>query len=161
MVITLDSQLLLNHLDTSEKGVRLMVDQAFGNCPQYIQTRELDRVNPTTMPASHVEELVQLDSRAQTLIQQSDTFFVASSVSNGSGEASQSELASSAARSATAIFAGSVTGEPYLSSAISLGPTRVLLTFSDRMDGMVNTALFYRISAPDLRIVAAQGGAAG
>ncbi|MEH6592839.1 MAG: pyridoxamine 5'-phosphate oxidase family protein [Halioglobus sp.] len=76
-------------LDTSEKGVRLMVDQAFGNCPQYIQTRELDRVDPTTMPASHVEELVQLDSRAQTLIQQSDTFFVASSVSNGSGEASE------------------------------------------------------------------------
>jgi ferredoxin-NADP reductase/predicted pyridoxine 5'-phosphate oxidase superfamily flavin-nucleotide-binding protein len=66
--------------------IRLAIDQAFGNCPQYIQSRELQYIDSKTMPASTVIELDKLDSRAQALIQQSDTFFVASSVNTGSGE---------------------------------------------------------------------------
>ena len=71
------------------------------------------------------------------------------------GEIARSESASIPTRGVTPIFTGSLVGEPYLSSAISLGPTRVLLTFSERMDGMVNVVPFYRIAAPDLEIVAA------
>ncbi len=69
--------------------IRLAIDQAFGNCPQYIQSRELQYIDSKTMPASTVNELDKLDSRAQALIQNSDTFFVASSVNTGSGEVNE------------------------------------------------------------------------
>ena len=83
------NRLAAHIVESTGSGIRLAVDQAFGNCPQYIQTRELQRVVPATMPTSSVTELTELDSRARALIQQSDTFFVASSVSNGSGAASE------------------------------------------------------------------------
>lgn len=72
----------------SAEGIHLAVDQAFGNCPQYIQTRDLEQVDAASMPGSQVHDLVALDSRARALIQQSDTFFVASYADTGSGEAS-------------------------------------------------------------------------
>ena len=72
----------------SADGMRLAVDQAFGNCPQYIQTRDLEQVNADSMPTTRVHEVVRLDSRARALIEQSDTFFVASYADTGSGEAS-------------------------------------------------------------------------
>ena len=72
----------------SADGMRLAVDQAFGNCPQYIQTRDLEQVDADSMPTTRVHEVVRLDSRARALIQQSDTFFVASHADTGSGEAS-------------------------------------------------------------------------
>ena len=72
----------------SAEGMHLAVDQAFGNCPQYIQTRDLEQVAAASMPTTLVHELVTLDSRARALIQQSDTFFVASYADTGSGEAS-------------------------------------------------------------------------
>ncbi|MFT6958408.1 MAG: ferredoxin-NADP reductase [Halieaceae bacterium] len=75
--------------ESSSEHIQLEVDQSFGNCPQYIQTRELERLAPETMPATSIDEITELDEKASTLIQQSDTFFVASSVSNGSGEASE------------------------------------------------------------------------
>lgn len=77
------------------------------------------------------------------------------------GDLVQGESAPSMPRGGTAIFTGSVTGEPYLASAISLGPTRVLLTFSEPMAGSVNVVPFYRIAAPDLVITAASQGAGG
>ena len=73
----------------SDQRVRLAVDQSFGNCPQYIQTRDLERVEPGSMPPASVEEFLELDSRARDLIQHSDTFFVASAVDTGSGDASE------------------------------------------------------------------------
>ena len=83
------NRLAAHIIESSVDHIQLAVDQSFGNCPQYIQTRELERVERETMPATSVEEITELDERARTLIQQSDTFFVASSVSNGSGEASE------------------------------------------------------------------------
>jgi ferredoxin-NADP reductase/predicted pyridoxine 5'-phosphate oxidase superfamily flavin-nucleotide-binding protein len=81
---------LAGHIaERADDGIRLTVDQAFGNCPQYIQTRELERVDTAAMPRTRVEDIVELDSRARALIQQSDTFFVASYVDNGSGEANE------------------------------------------------------------------------
>ncbi len=76
-------------VESGDNGIRLAVDQSFGNCPQYIQTRELTRLDASAMPAIRVEDIVELDARARAMIQQSDTFFVASHVNNGSGEASE------------------------------------------------------------------------
>ncbi|SDT63908.1 pyridoxamine 5'-phosphate oxidase family protein [Pseudomonas granadensis] len=59
-------------------GFELSVDQAFGNCPQYIQLRQFQRVpltDPKTRPAQHLDTL---DEAALALIASADTFFVAS-----------------------------------------------------------------------------------
>lgn len=59
-------------------GFELSVDQAFGNCPQYIQLRQFQRVplsDPQTRPAQH---LTSLDEAARVLVAGADTFFVAS-----------------------------------------------------------------------------------
>lgn len=61
-------------------GFELSVDQAFGNCPQYIQLRQFQRVSlsdPQTRPAQHLNSL---DEAACALIASADTFFVASYV---------------------------------------------------------------------------------
>lgn len=52
-------------------------------------------------------------------------------------------------------FIGSTGAEPYWASAISLGPTRVLLTLSDRMSSNVGNWRLYRIASPDLGLIAA------
>jgi ferredoxin-NADP reductase/predicted pyridoxine 5'-phosphate oxidase superfamily flavin-nucleotide-binding protein len=64
----------------SARGFEVSVDQAFGNCPQYIQLRQFQRVpltDPQTRPA---EYLHGLDDAAVALIAGADTFFVASYV---------------------------------------------------------------------------------
>ncbi|PSU45511.1 FAD-binding oxidoreductase [Photobacterium frigidiphilum] len=66
----------------SENGFQLHVDQAFGNCPQYIQTRELDMLDPTLLPTPSIEHIHTFDEQAKALIANSDTFFVASYVDN-------------------------------------------------------------------------------
>ena len=62
------------------QGLSVAVDQAFGNCPQYIQLRQFERVplaDPATRPAQHLDAL---DDAARAMIQVADTFFVASYV---------------------------------------------------------------------------------
>ncbi len=64
----------------SAEGFEVSVDQAFGNCPQYIQLRQFQRValtDPQTRPAEHLDIL---DDAASALIAGADTFFVASYV---------------------------------------------------------------------------------
>lgn len=66
--------------DLHDHGFNLSVDQAFGNCPQYIQLRQFQRValsDPQTRPAQHLDTL---DDAAISLIESADTFFVASYV---------------------------------------------------------------------------------
>ena len=58
-----------------DDGLTVRVDQSFGNCPQYIQTR---RPAPRGVAPAGVEPLVGLDDEARALIASSDTFFVAS-----------------------------------------------------------------------------------
>ncbi|MCU0117195.1 pyridoxamine 5'-phosphate oxidase family protein [Pseudomonas sp. B2M1-30] len=63
-----------------EAGFELTVDQSFGNCPQYIQLRQFQRVpltDPATRPAEHLDGL---DAAAVALIETADTLFVASYV---------------------------------------------------------------------------------
>ncbi|MFJ2538209.1 pyridoxamine 5'-phosphate oxidase family protein [Pseudomonas sp. NPDC087614] len=61
-------------------GFDVTVDQAFGNCPQYIQLRQFQRVpltDPASRPARHLDAL---DDAGAALIASADTFFIASYV---------------------------------------------------------------------------------
>jgi len=68
-------------------GFELTVDQAFGNCPQYIQAREYYQVDTNEMPKLEVIAIQNFDADALALIARSDTFFVASFVADGSNAA--------------------------------------------------------------------------
>ena len=58
-------------------GFTITVRQSFGNCPQYIQRRELSRGAPSP-PATPARRLESLDADARSLIERADTFVVAS-----------------------------------------------------------------------------------
>ena len=58
-----------------DDGLAVGIAQSFGNCAQYIQTRT---PSPRAAAATPVETLDRLDAAARTLIEASDTFFVAS-----------------------------------------------------------------------------------
>ena len=62
-------------------GFSVTVDQAFGNCPKYIQTRDLEfsHGEPSIDPG-RLERLDHLDDNATSTIGAADTFFVASYV---------------------------------------------------------------------------------
>ncbi|MDR6676569.1 2Fe-2S iron-sulfur cluster-binding protein [Pseudomonas oryzihabitans] len=61
------------------QGFHLAVDQSFGNCPRYIQPRDLHLpAEPDTLPVPPAEHLASLDDDARRLIEGADTFFVAS-----------------------------------------------------------------------------------
>lgn len=60
-------------LDT--RGLTVAIDQSFGNCAQYIQTR---RPTPLSRIGTAAEELARLDPAARSTIAGADTFFVAS-----------------------------------------------------------------------------------
>ncbi|VVO97121.1 pyridoxamine 5'-phosphate oxidase family protein [Pseudomonas fluorescens] len=71
--------------DLGVNGFDVSVDQAFGNCPQYIQLRQFQRVplsDPQTRPPQHLDSL---DDAATALIEGADTFFVASYVDTEGG----------------------------------------------------------------------------
>ena len=68
------------------EGFGLTVDQAFGNCPQYIQTRAVDFVRDPQEPprtAAPIDRFSTLDAAARAMIGTADTFFVASYVRTG------------------------------------------------------------------------------
>jgi ferredoxin-NADP reductase/predicted pyridoxine 5'-phosphate oxidase superfamily flavin-nucleotide-binding protein len=83
------NRLAAHIIESTDTQISLQVDQAFGNCPQYIQSRELERLDDELLPVSTVQVLKKLDARAQALIASSDTFFVASFVSNNTGDTSE------------------------------------------------------------------------
>jgi predicted pyridoxine 5'-phosphate oxidase superfamily flavin-nucleotide-binding protein/ferredoxin len=71
-----------------ETGLTLGVDQAFGNCPQYIQPRTLTWLECAADEQQNVEKITAYDNAALKLIGCSDTFFVASSLGRNDNEAS-------------------------------------------------------------------------
>ncbi len=76
--------------ESNEGEIAVKVDQAFGNCPQYIQTRGLEFVRDPSAPAmaSAVDEFVTLDEQARATVSKADTFLVSSYVlSDGSSPA--------------------------------------------------------------------------
>jgi len=66
--------------ETSAVGFQLNVDQSFGNCPQYIQTRALDFTREPENAANRGSQIKfnQIMDDAKELIEASDTFFVSS-----------------------------------------------------------------------------------
>ncbi|MFQ3789247.1 pyridoxamine 5'-phosphate oxidase family protein [Halomonas sp. A29] len=69
------------------EGIRVSVDQSFGNCPQYIQQREVDW--QTGQEAPPVSRQVSIASRVgRALLAQADTFFIATRAGE-LGDASQ------------------------------------------------------------------------
>ena len=65
-----------------DHGFTMAVEQAFGNCPQYIQTRTPIRAAspPAPPPAISPERSSSLDDPARQALRAADTFFVASAV---------------------------------------------------------------------------------
>ncbi|MFY1706072.1 pyridoxamine 5'-phosphate oxidase family protein [Tritonibacter scottomollicae] len=58
------------------EGFEIAVDLSFGNCPQYIQTRDL--LWPANPPAPEATALADWDARSRALVARADTFFIAS-----------------------------------------------------------------------------------
>jgi ferredoxin-NADP reductase/predicted pyridoxine 5'-phosphate oxidase superfamily flavin-nucleotide-binding protein len=70
----------------------LQVEQAFGNCPQYIQARNFTfSADPAEPFVACTELLWKLDAEANALIRAADTFFVASYV-DPEGDASRRQI---------------------------------------------------------------------
>jgi predicted pyridoxine 5'-phosphate oxidase superfamily flavin-nucleotide-binding protein len=63
-------------------GLTVAIEQSFGNCAQYIQTRT---PAPHARPPAATEALSALDDAARRVIEQADTFFVASRSRAGLG----------------------------------------------------------------------------
>ncbi|WP_137173152.1 pyridoxamine 5'-phosphate oxidase family protein [Massilia sp. HP4] len=67
---------LLSHTDA---GLRIDVDQSFGNCPRYIQLREFSFEREPDAPfTGQAQHLDALDPAARALVAGADAFFVAS-----------------------------------------------------------------------------------
>ncbi|NMC23036.1 MAG: pyridoxamine 5'-phosphate oxidase [Serratia sp.] len=62
--------------------IEIVVDQSFGNCPQYIQIRKLTDV-PVSRPLAPREDMTMPDDEARALIARADTFFIASHAPDG------------------------------------------------------------------------------
>ena len=70
------------HIDSvGHERFRIEVDQSYGNCPQYIQTRALEFTrDPSTQSDKAAQTFTSLDDEARDMIARADTFLVASSV---------------------------------------------------------------------------------
>lgn len=67
-------------------GITVSIMQSFGNCPQYIQTRDAGNAGQPTHPGS-AECLARLDRAARATVAEADTLFVASGSGERGGEA--------------------------------------------------------------------------
>src|SRR3984885_14809410 len=69
------------------EGFDLIVEQSYGNCPQYIQMREFSFTRDPAKPSAEPSiPLVAADDRARALIESADTLFVASYVERENGQ---------------------------------------------------------------------------
>ncbi len=76
-------------LQTTAGGLRLVVEHAFGNCPQYIQARGLHFARmPGTPSTGEVRQGATLDADLAGRITAADTFFVASYIDHAVGRRS-------------------------------------------------------------------------
>jgi len=66
-------------IEHNDQGLLIKVQQAFGNCPKYIQARKaIVSNNSNHHPDNDVEEFSQMNDACKELIEQADTFFIAS-----------------------------------------------------------------------------------
>ena len=73
------------------RGMHIHVDQAFGNCPKFIQARaiEFDERLEAIGDPHPVHELERLDERARAIISAADHFFIATHYSANDDDATQ------------------------------------------------------------------------
>lgn len=78
-------------IDTAADGIAVKVVQSFGNCPQYIQTHDLDFVRAADAPVSRkpTDRFADLDAEAQAFIATANSLYVASSANTGETAMSQ------------------------------------------------------------------------
>ena len=69
-------------------GFAIAIQQAFGNCPQYIQTRE-GRIAQDSQRAPKIERSDRFDARTGELITQADTLFIATAYADDHGAPSR------------------------------------------------------------------------
>jgi len=62
--------------DIGDDGMRISVTQSFGNCPRYIQLRDVQAA-PPDVPASPMHSFIELDDEARSLINKADSLLVA------------------------------------------------------------------------------------
>jgi len=74
----------IRHID--DRGLHLEVTQSFGNCPKYIQLRDIDDSEPTQVSADASQSFTDLDERARAMIARADTLFVATASSRDLAE---------------------------------------------------------------------------
>lgn len=73
--------------DAGTRGFRIAVGQSFGNCPQYIQKRDVAFTRDPALPADVPPQVLSgLDAAARQLIRNADSFFVASFVDLAGGQ---------------------------------------------------------------------------
>ena len=77
---------LNGHAQVQADGILLHTQQVYGNCPKYIQKRDLTRVSVRGAPEAKV--LAHLTPKLTTWIQRADTFFIASRHPMGGADAS-------------------------------------------------------------------------
>ena len=63
-------------LGADDTGLTVGVDQAYGNCPQYIHRRAIDVGGFTGSPSTHARRVTLLHPSDQAMIVASDTFFL-------------------------------------------------------------------------------------
>ena len=66
-------------------GWQVAINQSFGNCPKYIQPRQLD-YQPHPQPTPPAQRSATLNARARQLIAQADTCFIASAHPDNDGQ---------------------------------------------------------------------------
>jgi uncharacterized protein len=71
----------------SQEGLFLLVEQAYGNCPKYIQLRSLER-DAEDQAAKETRVSAALDPRQRDVVARADTFFIASFHPGGGADAS-------------------------------------------------------------------------
>ncbi|MCZ6830639.1 MAG: pyridoxamine 5'-phosphate oxidase family protein [Gammaproteobacteria bacterium] len=73
-----------------DKVIQLDIDQAFGNCPRYIQTRDYELLPGIDLLGENkpVQRLGSLNSQARAIIEKADHFYIASYYSEDEGKVS-------------------------------------------------------------------------
>lgn len=69
----------------SAHGLEIAVEHSFGNCPQYIQLRQYRRVHER---GGERLDATELDARTRAMVEDADTFFVASYIEHEDGRRS-------------------------------------------------------------------------
>ncbi len=74
----------------SNSGFEIKIDQAFGNCPQYIQSRNFEFLPEidTIGEARSIQASTRLDDRASEIISKADNFYIATHYSEDPEDAS-------------------------------------------------------------------------